>query len=90
MCPHRATISQPPRAALHVYGDYEGTFTQSYSGDQQSLTTLLTGSGSLRSAPPTRLAFGVGVALDRLTLELDAARAKLSGSDCGHNAPAFS
>ncbi|HTU60419.1 MAG TPA: hypothetical protein VMF89_18335, partial [Polyangiales bacterium] len=37
------------------------------------VSTLIDGRGSLTSAPPTRLAVGVGVAADRLTLELDVA-----------------
>jgi hypothetical protein len=59
--------------SLHVWGDYEGTFTQSYSTGDEAVSTLADGRGSLTSAPPTRLAFGVGVAADRLTLELDVA-----------------
>ena len=59
--------------SLHVWGDYEGTFTQSYSSGDETVSTLTDGRGSLTSAPPTRLAVGVGVAADRLTLELDLA-----------------
>lgn len=59
--------------SLHVWGDYEGTFTQSYSTGDETVSTLTDGRGTLTSAPPTRLALGVGVAADRLTLELDLA-----------------
>ena len=59
--------------SLHVWGDYEGTFSQSYSTGDETVSTLADGRGRLTSAPPTRLAFGVGVAADRLTLELDLA-----------------
>jgi hypothetical protein len=59
--------------SLHIWGDYEGTFSQSYSTGDQTVSTLTDGRGSLTSAPPTRLAFGVGVAADRLTVELDLA-----------------
>jgi len=59
--------------SLHVWGDYEGTFSQSYSTGDETVSTLTDGRGSLTSAPPTRLAFGVGVAADRLTLELNLA-----------------
>ena len=59
--------------SLHIWGDYEGTFSQSYSTGDETVSTLTDGRGSLTSAPPTRVAVGVGVAADRLTLELDLA-----------------
>lgn len=59
--------------SLHIYGDYGGTFTQSSSGGDQAMSTLIEGSGSLQSAPPARLGLGIGIAADRLTLELDGA-----------------
>ena len=59
--------------SLHVYGDYTGTFSQSNSSGSQAASTLIDGRGSLSSAPPMRLALGVGVAADRLTLELNGA-----------------
>lgn len=59
--------------SLHVYGDYEATFAQSYSSSDQDMAQLIEGSGSMSAAPPTRLALGIGVALDRWTFELDGA-----------------
>ncbi|MET0387516.1 MAG: hypothetical protein ABW321_16215 [Polyangiales bacterium] len=58
--------------SLHILGDYSGTFSQSYTGDQD-VSLIADASGSLKSAPPTRFAIGAGFALDRWTLELDAA-----------------
>jgi hypothetical protein len=59
--------------SLPVIGDYDGTFTQSYGSGEQVVSTLVDGSGKFKSSPPIRFALGAGLALDRLTLEVNAA-----------------
>lgn len=61
---------RPP--SLHVLGDYSATSSQATSGDPMS-SVITDAAGSLRSAPPTRIALGAGMAWDRLVLEFDTA-----------------
>jgi hypothetical protein len=58
--------------SLHVLGSYDGTFNRSSSGDQDE-SVIADATGTLQSAPPTRVALGAGFAWDDLTLEFDAA-----------------
>jgi hypothetical protein len=58
--------------SLHVMGKYDGTFNRSDTVDQNE-TVVADGTGTMYSAPPTRLGLGVGFAWDRLTLELNTA-----------------
>jgi hypothetical protein len=59
--------------SLHVWGEYDGTFSQTYSSGEDTSSTLADGRGNFTSAPPMRLALGAGIAADRVTLELDVA-----------------
>lgn len=56
--------------SLHVLGDYDGTFSRANSGDPDA-SVIQDATGSLRSAPLSRVALGVGAVWDRLTLEFD-------------------
>jgi hypothetical protein len=60
---------RPP--SLHVLGDLDSTFTQSSTGSSRDSSVVADASGSLRSAPLTRVALGAGYAWERLTLEAD-------------------
>jgi hypothetical protein len=61
---------RPP--SLHILGSYDGTFNRSNSGDED-VSVIANATGSLKSAPPTRIAIGAGFAWERLSLEFDAA-----------------
>lgn len=71
----RFTFGLSARAPVfRIAGSYEGTYERSLVGTSQAEESIvLSGSGAMYSAPPVRLAFGAGVAFNRLTLELDAA-----------------
>jgi hypothetical protein len=58
--------------SLHIMGKYEGTFNRNDNVDQGA-TLLATGTGTMYSSPPTRIALGAGIVWPRLTLELNAA-----------------
>jgi hypothetical protein len=69
----KLTLGASLRApAIHVLGSYEGTFHRSSSGEQDE-AVVADASGSLESAPLTRLALGAGLAWNDLSLELDVA-----------------
>ena len=71
----RYTFGVSARAPVfRISGSYEGAYERSLMGTSQDEEAIVaSGSGPMYSSPPVRLAFGAGVALNRLTLEADAA-----------------
>lgn len=59
---------------FQITGSYEGSYERALMGTAQDEEAIIqSGSGDFRTAPPIRLAAGGGLALNRLTLELDLA-----------------
>jgi len=69
----RVTLGASVRLpALHLFGSYDATFNQTQFGSEDR-ALVADASGRLSTAPPTRLALGVGVTGKRWRFELDAA-----------------
>jgi hypothetical protein len=58
--------------SLHILGSFDATFNQTKSG-AEDVALAADATGSLRTAPPMRLAVGAGMTGKRWTLELNAA-----------------
>lgn len=70
----RLTLGASVRApAFHLFGSYEGTSSRSTTAMDADESMIANATGSFRAPPPLRVAFGAGLSLARLRVELDGA-----------------